>query len=47
MSRSFSAFLSLYREAAEKLRAGDSTVAFPDRCFPPRLPFTHPKLVPD
>ena len=47
LCRSFSAFLDVYREAAEKLRAGDTTAAFPAGCFPPRLPFIHAKLVPD
>ena len=47
MRASFSAFLSLYREAAESLKNGPVGVEFPVGCFPPRQPFTHPKLVPD
>ena len=32
-------FLVAYREAAEKLRQGSSSVSFPEGSFPPRLPF--------
>ncbi|HKI06031.1 MAG TPA: hypothetical protein VKK31_28895, partial [Thermoanaerobaculia bacterium] len=32
-------FVAAYREAAEKLRAGDRTVSFPLGSFPPALPF--------
>ena len=32
-------FLGAFREAAERLRAGDLSAAFPDGCFPPALPF--------
>ncbi len=32
-------FSAAYREAADRLRAGDRTVAFPPGCFPPPLPF--------
>ncbi len=32
-------FVSAYREAAEKLRAGQLDVAFPEGCFPPPRPF--------
>jgi hypothetical protein len=32
-------FVAAYREAAERLRAGDRTVEFPPGSFPPRLPF--------
>ena len=32
-------FFSLYREAADRLRAGDRLVEFPPGCFPPALPF--------
>jgi REP element-mobilizing transposase RayT len=32
-------FLSVYREAAEKLRAGNLGASFPEGSFPPRLPF--------
>lgn len=47
MKRSFSEFLQLYREAAERLKNGDAGVEFPEGCYPPNLPFTHPKLVLD
>jgi len=33
-------FLGAYRQAAERLRAGDLTVEFPPGCFPPALPAT-------
>jgi REP element-mobilizing transposase RayT len=32
-------FLGAFREAAERLRAGDRSALFPDGCFPPALPF--------
>jgi hypothetical protein len=32
-------FVGAYMQAAEKLRAGDRTAAFPPGCFPPALPF--------
>jgi hypothetical protein len=32
-------FVAAYREAAEKLRAGDRAVSFPTGSFPPPLPF--------
>ena len=32
-------FVAAYREAAEKLRAGDRNAAFPPGSFPPHLPF--------
>jgi hypothetical protein len=32
-------FVAAYREAAEKLRAGDRSAEFPPGSFPPRLPF--------
>ena len=32
-------FFAAFREAAEKLRAGDRNAAFPSGSFPPRLPF--------
>jgi hypothetical protein len=32
-------FVSAFRAAAEKLRAGDRDVRFPIGCFPPALPF--------
>ncbi len=33
--------VAAYREAAERLRAGDRAVDFPEGTFPPGLPFTH------
>ena len=35
----FSWFVSLFREAAEKLKAGDRSAPFPAGSFPPGLPF--------
>jgi hypothetical protein len=35
----YSAFVAAFREAAEKLKAGDRTVRFPLGSFPPGLPF--------
>ena len=32
-------FVSAFRVAAEKLKAGDRQVRFPLGCFPPALPF--------
>ena len=32
-------FLSSFREAAERLKAGDRAARFPNGCFPPGLPF--------
>jgi hypothetical protein len=32
-------FLGAFREAAERLRAGDRSAPFPEGCFPPALPF--------
>ena len=32
-------FVAAYRDAANRLRAGDRLVEFPPGCFPPRLPF--------
>jgi hypothetical protein len=32
-------FVAAYRDAAEKLRAGDRDPPFPAGCFPPALPF--------
>ena len=31
--------LAAFREAAERLKAGDRTARFPNGCFPPGLPF--------
>ncbi len=39
-------FCSAFREAADRLRAGDPSVSFPDGAFPPPMPFRHPSLVP-
>jgi hypothetical protein len=36
---SYSAFVVAFREAAERLRAGDRTARFPLGSFPPGLPF--------
>ena len=35
----YGAFLSAFREAAERLKAGDRLARFPNGCFPPGLPF--------
>ena len=35
----YSAFVRDFRDAAEKLRAGDLKAPFPRGCFPPALPF--------
>ncbi len=35
----YSEFVGRFRDAAEKLRAGDLSVVFPRGCFPPALPF--------
>ena len=32
-------FLAAFREAAERLKAGDRLARFPNGCFPPALPF--------
>ena len=37
-------FETAYREAADRLRAGDRDVDFPEGSFPPHLPFVHPVL---
>ena len=39
MRDSYRRFVLVYREAAERLRAGRSPVHFPAGCFPPGLPF--------
>jgi len=36
--RTYREFASAYREAAQRLRAGDRNVIFPPRCFLPSLP---------
>ena len=38
----FYLFERAYREAAEKLKAGDLNAAFPSGCFPPPMPFIPP-----
>jgi hypothetical protein len=35
----FPLFVAAYRDASEKLRTGNRTVAFPLGSFPPALPF--------
>ncbi len=35
----YAEFVGRFRDAAEKLRAGDLKPAFPPGCFPPALPF--------
>ena len=44
----YSAFVAAFREAADKLKAGDRTVRFPLGSFPPSLPFVsvYPSLPP-
>ncbi len=37
--RLYAEFVAQFREAAEKLRAGDRNAPFPPGCFPPALPF--------
>jgi REP element-mobilizing transposase RayT len=34
----FNEFVSLFREASERLRGGDPNASFPDWCYPPGLP---------
>jgi len=36
---SYAAFVAAFREAADKLKAGDRTARFPLGSFPPSLPF--------
>jgi hypothetical protein len=45
---SYSAFVSAFREAADKLKAGDRTARFPLGSFPPAMPFVsaYPSLPP-
>ena len=38
----YSELFAEYREAAEKLKAGERLVEFPEGCFPPGLPFVEP-----
>ena len=37
--RVYAEFVGKFRDAAEKLRAGDLSAVFPRGCFPPALPF--------
>jgi hypothetical protein len=37
--RLYAEFVAQFREAAERLRAGDRSAPFPPGCFPPALPF--------
>ena len=39
LREAYSRFVAAFRDAAEKLRAGDRTVAFPEGSFPPASPF--------
>jgi hypothetical protein len=39
LRQAYREFVLAYREAANRLRAGDRLVEFPPGCFPPRLPF--------
>ncbi|MEM1180064.1 MAG: hypothetical protein AAGM22_17110 [Acidobacteriota bacterium] len=45
MMEAFRSFVVAYRGAAERLRAGDRGVSFPENCFPPGLPFVEPRPV--
>ncbi len=42
MVAAYREFLAAYRVAAERLAEGDLSVAFPEDCFPPPLPFVKP-----
>ena len=39
MWEAYAWFVAAFREAADKLRAGDRNAAFPIGSFPPRLPY--------
>ena len=39
LREAYSRFVGAFRDAAEKLKAGDRTVAFPEGSFPPAAPF--------
>jgi len=39
LRNAYGLFLAAFREAAERLKAGDRTARFPNGCFPPGLPF--------
>lgn len=45
MTRTHRQFVAAFRTAAERLRAGERTVRFPQGCFPPRLPFVQARQV--
>ena len=42
LREAYSRFVAAFRDAAEKLRAGDRLVSFPEGSFPPALPFVRP-----
>jgi len=42
LREAYSRFVAAFRDAAEKLRAGDRMVAFPEGSFPPAAPFVRP-----
>jgi hypothetical protein len=44
MVRAYAEFVAAFREAAEKLRAGDHLAKFPVGSFPPGLPFVRGSL---
>jgi REP element-mobilizing transposase RayT len=39
LRKAYGLFLAAFREAAERLKAGDRMAKFPNGCFPPGLPF--------
>jgi hypothetical protein len=39
LREAYGRFIAAFREAAERLRAGDRFARFPNGCFPPGLPF--------
>ena len=39
LRKAYGLFLAAFREAAERLKAGDRSARFPNGCFPPGLPF--------
>jgi REP element-mobilizing transposase RayT len=41
LRRAYGLFLASFREAAERLKAGDRMARFPNGCYPPGLPFVH------
>ena len=42
MREAFLLILAAYYEAAERLKAGERDVEFPENTFPPGLPFVEP-----